>query len=626
MYSVAVPMTINTLYRSEREKIIAQLKAAKVERIFLALGIYHKDEQKRKDTLALLREECAIYKEAGFKVSAWNWTFQFPYETEFTRMTSIDGVESAAEVCPADPAFRAYAADYVAEIAAAGVDMLLFDDDYRFTPMSICQPCTCAHHLKLTEKYLGRPVTREEIAAVAIKGPKNPVRSAWQRAKSESLLQFAREMRAAVDKVNPEMRLGVCACMGSWDVDGIDAATISRTLAGNTKPFLRLIGAPYWAVKKSWGNRMQDVIELHRMERSWCGDGIEICGEGDAFPRPRYTCPASYLEGFDIALRADGRFDGILKYMNDYISSQGYESGYYDRHCRNLPLYPEIEEIFGSKPAVGIRVYEALNKYEEGELIETPPKGDQVYYYFFSPAARMLAANAVPTVYEGSGCCGIAFGENARHLPEGAFDKGLILDARAAQILEELGIDTGLAALGEPFLANEEYFPAYEEYTRIGGFPAPTLRLKEGAEVLSFYRNAEGAQTPGSYFYKNAKGQRFFVLGFNGYFGDEFFYRNYMRGRQIAALLPRLSGEQLPAFCGGNPDLYLMAKESEQGMAVGLWNFHADSVFAPKVVLKKEYKKIRFIRCSGSLEGNVVTLSELAAFGFCGFEVMDEKE
>ena len=52
-----------------------------------------------------------------------------------------------------------------------------------------------------------------------------------------------------------------------------DSATVSRILAGNTKPYLRTIGAPYWAVNRSWGNRVQDVIELTRMERSWCGEG-----------------------------------------------------------------------------------------------------------------------------------------------------------------------------------------------------------------------------------------------------------------------------------------------------------------------------------------------------------------
>ena len=79
------------------------------------------------------------------------------------------------------------------------------------------------------------------------------------------------------------------------------------------KPFICLIGAPYWSIKRDHGNsRLQNCIELHRMERSFCGDDIEIFAEGDTFPRPRHTCPASYLELFDMAMRADGGFDGIV--------------------------------------------------------------------------------------------------------------------------------------------------------------------------------------------------------------------------------------------------------------------------------------------------------------------------
>ena len=95
-------------------------------------------------------------------------------------------------------------------------------------------------------------------------------------------------MRESVDSVNTEIRLGTCTCMSSWDIDGISAKDTAYILAGNTKPFLRLIGAPYWAVERNWGNCIQDVVELERMESSWTREEeIEIMAEGDAYPRPR---------------------------------------------------------------------------------------------------------------------------------------------------------------------------------------------------------------------------------------------------------------------------------------------------------------------------------------------------
>ena len=61
--------------------------------------------------------------------------------------------------------------------------------------------------------------------------------------------------------------------------------------------------------------------------------------EGDVYPRPRINCPASYLEGFDTAIRASGCTDGILKYGLDYTANADYETGYARFHERNTPLY-----------------------------------------------------------------------------------------------------------------------------------------------------------------------------------------------------------------------------------------------------------------------------------------------
>ena len=78
-------------------------------------------------------------------------------------------------------------------------------------------------------------------------------------------------MRIAVDSINPDIRMAFCACMSSWDLDGVDAYTITKILAGNTKPLIRLSGAPYWAVNQAFGQRLQGVIEQERMARKILG-------------------------------------------------------------------------------------------------------------------------------------------------------------------------------------------------------------------------------------------------------------------------------------------------------------------------------------------------------------------
>jgi hypothetical protein len=64
-----------------------------------------------------------------------------------------------------------------------------------------------------------------------------------------------------------------------------------------------------------------------------------------------------------------------------------------------------------------------------------------------------------------------------------------------------------------------------------------------------------------------------------------------------------------------------MCKEGQDEMAVGLWNFSADPILQPRVLLSKNYDSIRFLNCSGCLDGDTAVLSELPPFGFCGFVV-----
>ena len=94
-----------------------------------------------------------------------------------------------------------------------------------------------------------------------------------------------------------------------------------------------------------------------------------------------------------------------------------------------------------------------------------------------------------------------------------------------------------------------------------------------------------------------------------------------LEASSLAPVMEKASGEKLPAFSYGNPDLYIMAKEGGGKLAVGLWNFHPDAVKRPVIELKKEYKNAKFFNCTGTLEGDRLSLSRLEAFGFCFAEL-----
>ena len=56
-------------------------------------------------------------------------------------------------------------------------------------------------------------------------------------------------------------------------------------------------------------------------------------------------------------------------------------------------------------------------------------------------------------------------------------------------------------------------------------------------------------------------------------------------------------------------------------MAVAIANVSLDDIFSPEIALDKEYSEIKFINCSGRLEGNKVILSDITPYGFAAFEV-----
>lgn len=638
MYKISVPLVWKNLERLDKEKITAILKEMGTERVFLALGDYVKNEEQLDLVLIKYKEDVKYFKEQGFEVGEWMWTFMLQGDTEYTHITSPNGVVCKNYVCASDEKFTEFASNYVKKIAGCGVDLIMYDDDFRYSFLDDGMGCLCENHLNYMRELLGEDFSLEKIRDKLISGGGNKYRSAWLKANKHYLLNFAEKMREAVDAVNPEVRLGFCACMGEWEFDGASAVEISKALAGNTKPFLRLIGAPYWAVNKSWGNRLQDVIELERMERAWCdGEDIEIFAEGDTYPRPRFKCPASYLEGFDTALRADGNMDGILKYAIDYVSSERHEMGYVKAHLKNKPFYNDIDKIFGEKECVGVRVFEAMRKFEDMEVPKTAKNTKEIANMFFSPAARMLAACSIPTVYRGAGFATVAFGENAKYLPEENFKKGLILDLRAAQILTQKGIDVGLKKVKSEEFSNEEYFVLEDEYTNLTyNTPIYEIETDEKADIQSFFTVGEKSDVacsfgvsenmrkiPASYTYENANGQRFLVFAFDTYFCNEALYRQYARARQITDKIAWLCKKELPAKVDPSPDLYTICKQNENSLAIGLWNFFADSVENHKITLDREYKNIKVVGTNAKMNGKEVVVSEIKAFEFAFIEVSD---
>lgn len=635
MVKIHVPLTLDELNTFGVEPYLAELKKTDATRVFIATGTTSDDPEWQKDTLAGLKKYTALFHEAGYEVGQWMWALNRAKPNTYELRHFFGGKVAPNEVCPLDEAFLASEEAWVAKCAATGVDMIQFDDDVNVSiAWWLGLACCCPEHMKRYNAMVGEDLTPEEFAEKAFRGGKNKYRDAWQAVNRETLLNFARRMRAAVDSVNPSVRLGHCSVMSTWDMDGVSSYELAHVFAGKNKPFVRLIGAPYWGERRQLTCRPADVWNLERMELSWAteaDDDIEIYAEGDVFPRPRHIVPAAHLEWFDFILRTEDRMDGILRYMIDYTSSPSYEPGYVKAYLKHADLHAAAEQWFRGKQNTGVRVYETLKKVGDATLPTDRYVGDDYMdHFFYSPASHLLNYVSLSATFKGRGTAGICFGENAKMLDEEALSGGLFLDIVAAEKLTEQGIDVGLVSAEQMEGTNDEYFVEHDEVAARYPDGCPnsqyTMVLREGAVITSSFgagkgttpeeRRAFALTRPACYRYENAKGQRFVVFGFDGMLVNERQFRCYERQSQMIADIEWLTGKKPAAVLRGQPDFYLLTKEDETETAIAFVNISLDELYDPVIELDRTYASAEFIGCTGKLEGDRILLADLPAAAF----------
>ncbi len=630
MYKVSVAISIGNILKNGIETFLDQLKRGKIDRVFICgngfiysadLCITRADE---------VKEIISFLKKEGFEVGIWLSSLghgcMLPgmtlteEERTFTNLKGVNGGVAEHGFCPSDENLRRICCERIKFLAELEPDLIQLDDDYRLNfREGIELACFCDKHLEEYYERIGERVPFEDIKKLILTGGKNKYRTAYMEMCRDTLLGFAKELRAALDEVNPNIRLNSCGTLENWDAAGTDMIEIAKAFAGNTRPFMRTNAGPYWH-NGGTHKTLIDIIEFTRMQANWCeGEDIELFAEGDTYPRPTYNKPSSLLELFDLPLYASNEIEGDLKYMFDYFFKPEYETGYIDAHIRNESMRDGLKEIFKGKTPVGPRVISTLHMAENRDFPED--KIDEIYslkdeYRFLA----FLPTNSIPTTFKDSGYPALVVGENAKYVTEKDLENGAILDVKAAEILNKRGFDTGLIS-AEKTSVSKELFPRYDdEVDRVDTGEVYKLSVKDNAEVLSTF---EPINTPSTYIYN-----KFMVIAVDmtysyenrDYLTKNFFF-NYYRQADLIYALEKIGGKKLPAVCKKHPMLYMLVSKDEDSMAVVLSNVFEDGVYNGKIELDREYTSVKFINCTGRLEGNCVIIDEITPFGAAAFEV-----
>ena len=209
---------------------------------------------------------------------------------------------------------------------------------------------------------------------------------------------------------------------------------------------------------------------------------------------------------------------------------------------------------------------------------------------------------------------------------------GLILDATAAVILTQRGIDVGLVDHGKlqkeniPYLCTRD--PEYKSFISDGSVKVLNVSLAKNAEPVLF-STKPGDKKPMAYRYENKDGQRFLVFLFEAAsiysstrVGLSGLTKNPAVQNVLHEFVPWVAAKPLPAAVTGNPELYVMCRKDEDTTSVALFNCFADPVLQPEIRLDGTYSRIECVNCTAELNGNCITLTDtLYGYQSCVFKV-----
>ena len=428
---------------------IADFRAAGVDRVLMDVLEIFGDAAEREEIFNNTKKYLARLREEGFDPGVWTTTlgwgdvrnedFHRKFE-DCVRVTSYGGSTSDA-VCVLDEKFTQFLEQNMIDFVRAGARLILLDDDLVLS-VRPGLTCACDKHLQLFAERTGREWTREDIRAL-FRGAPSPERTAWMDLTGETIMDFCRRLRHAVDSVDPTVRMGLCASYTHYDLDGFDMKELVRLLAGEgNRPYLRLSGATYWA-RHAWrakNQRLSGVLEFVRMQAAWLADtDIELLDENDPYPREIDVVPPCDSELYDKAMLTQERVTR-LKYITLFTDHNSSRVGYLNAHLENLPYDAQITAAFSGKTAVGWRVFSAEHKVRDAFLPTEQLRPSQIMFWMTqSHAGSLAAALGIPTRYEGTGPT-LVFGEDARHLPADPAFAPIVCDRTAAAILRERGI------------------------------------------------------------------------------------------------------------------------------------------------------------------------------------------
>lgn len=532
----------------------------------------------------------------------WWCTPSIRYVSDFEPIQDAWGNKSIDnKKCPLDPAFQADWAAKIKSVAAAMRPTIInIEDDYtlgwgRGLKSSACY---CPRHLAAFAYRYGQTLPGPAIAAAfENRTPENlAIRRAFADTVRESLCELARRVRAAVDEVDPSIRIGLCEAGANSDKDGDALEAVARAFAGpHTRPAVRPAGAIYGAqttpadIPPAIGHTLDTLERLPK--------DIETFYEADPYPHNRFYTSASQM----ISLMSGALFMGsqnIQFYCLQNLDDPLEDTGYVDAYQSMKPRLERVRGFISARKArlAGVRLVWrteniSLNRGGDGDsqLVDGAFLCAKMGFPYTTrkdaKGSAILAGDIVHVMTD----------EDLLAILSG----GVFVDAPAAALLSKrgfgghLGVEVKLAEERLPIIT-ETILPASGCQRRgksVNAFHIfnvgtegtihtfATLTPHVDTEIWSEFSGIDGkVVTPSLTMAANSLGGRVAVFAVSLLGNRNSGLYNLRRQEQLRNLFNRLAPETLPVVAVDAPGIWTMAQvaEDEKSMLVMVNNLSGD--------------------------------------------------
>lgn len=260
--------------------------------------------------------------------------------------------------CPLDSGFqKAFGRCVEAGCRAGKPFIVFFEDDFEtgwHPGVNDLGGCFCPLHLKAFAARYGKPLSAKEIEA-AFRAPNKanePVRQAFADVQRESLVAFAKAIRAGIDRADPTIRTCLCQSGKAWH-DGDFSEAVTRALAGKTRPAIRISGSCY-----SNENRLE-VLTCAGSHLAYDAmrlpDDIEKIHEADPYPHTRFYNSTTFLGSLISAAYMRG-VENTYLYCSMYDDDPFEDPGYAEWFARNRTALATVRDFRRRAKPAGLRI------------------------------------------------------------------------------------------------------------------------------------------------------------------------------------------------------------------------------------------------------------------------------